>query len=154
MLAADWLHGAGAEAVIIGPIGQGGLVARVLVVDDDRVIQQLLIVNLELEGYEIDTAADGEEAVSKILKTGYDCVLLDVMMPKMDGREVVKRVKADAKAKRTPVILLSARAQDVDVRQGYDLGVAAYGTKPFDPVELLDIVERVIKGERILPPQS
>ena len=126
--------------------------ARVLVVDDDRVIQQLLIVNLELEGYDVDTAADGEEAVTKILKSGYDCVLLDVMMPKMDGREVVKRVKADAKAKSTPVVLLSARAQDVDVRQGYDLGVAAYVTKPFDPVELLDIVERVIKGERVLPP--
>jgi DNA-binding response OmpR family regulator len=127
-------------------------VPRVLVVDDDRVIQQLLIVNLELDGYDVETAGDGEEAVAKILKTGYDCVLLDVMMPKMDGREVLKRVKADAKAKSTPVVFLSARAQDFDVRQGYDLGVAAYVTKPFDPVELLDIVDRVIKGERVLPP--
>ena len=151
MLAAG-VHGAPGKAIIIGANDQGGSVARVLVVDDDRVIQQLLIVNLELEGYDVDTAADGEEAVTKILKSGYDCVLLDVMMPKMDGREVVKRVKADAKAKSTPVVLLSARAQDVDVRQGYDLGVAAYVTKPFDPVELLDIVERVIKGERVLPP--
>jgi CheY-like chemotaxis protein len=124
----------------------------VLVVDDDKVIQQLLVVNLELEGYDVETASDGEEAVGRIMKTRYDCVLLDVMMPKMDGREVCRRVKADPNRKDTPIIFLSARAQDLDVRQGYDLGVSAYVTKPFDPVDLLDVVERVMKGERVLPP--
>lgn len=125
---------------------------HVLVVDDDRVIQQLLVVNLELEGYTVDTASDGEEAVSRILARQYDCVLLDIMMPKADGREVCRRVKADPKRRGTPIIFLSARAQDLDVRQGYDLGVAAYVTKPFDPLELLDVVARVIDGERVLPP--
>ena len=125
---------------------------RVLVVDDDRVIQQLLVVNLELEGYDVETASDGEEALERIMKTGYDVVLLDVMMPKMDGREVCRRVKGNAKRKDTPIIFLSARAQDLDVRQGYELGVSAYVTKPFDPVDLLDVVERVIKGEQVLPP--
>lgn len=125
---------------------------RVLVVDDDRVIQQLLVVNLELEGYQVDTASDGEEAIAKILgHKAYDCVLLDIMMPKADGREVCRRVKAHPKGQDTPIIFLSARAQDLDVRQGYELGVAAYVTKPFDPLDLLDVVARVIKGERVLP---
>ena len=128
--------------------------AKVLVVDDDRVIQQLLVVNLELEGFDVETASDGEEAVKKILGKKYDLVLLDIMMPKLDGREVCRRVKADPKGKDVPIIFLSARAQDLDVRQGYDLGVAAYVTKPFDPVELIDIVTRVLKGERVLPPRS
>ncbi len=125
---------------------------RILVVDDDRVIQQLLVVNLELEGYEVDTASDGEEAVEKATATRYDCVLLDIMMPKFDGREVFRRIKADSKRKDTPVVFLSARAQDMDVRQGFELGVAAYVTKPFDPLDLVDLVERVVNGERITPP--
>jgi CheY-like chemotaxis protein len=127
-------------------------VPRVLIVDDDKVIQQLLVVNLELEGYEVETASDGEEALKSILANRYDVVLLDVMMPKMDGREVCRRVKADPKVKDTPIVFLSARAQDFDVRQGYELGVSAYVTKPFDPVDLLDVVQRVMKGERVLPP--
>jgi CheY-like chemotaxis protein len=127
-------------------------VPRVLVVDDDRVIQQLLVVNLELEGYEVETAADGEEAFDRVMQNGYDVVLLDVMMPKMDGREVCRRIKAEPTRKGTPIIFLSARAQDLDVRQGYELGVSAYVTKPFDPLDLLDVVERVIKGETVLPP--
>ncbi|MCA1832029.1 MAG: response regulator transcription factor [Actinomycetota bacterium] len=128
--------------------------AKVLVVDDDRVIQQLLVVNLELEGFDIETASDGEEAVQKILSNKYDLVLLDIMMPKLDGREVCRRVKADPRGKDVPIIFLSARAQDLDVRQGYDLGVAAYVTKPFDPVDLIDVVSRVLNGERVLPPRS
>jgi DNA-binding response OmpR family regulator len=125
---------------------------RVLIVDDDRVIQQLLVVNLELEGYDVETASDGAEAMEKVDANAYDVVLLDVMMPKIDGREVCRRIKAHPKRKDTPVIFLSARAQDLDVRQGYELGVAAYVTKPFDPVELLDLIGRVLKGERVHPP--
>jgi CheY-like chemotaxis protein len=146
-----------AGGTIIGSRSGGGerpVAQRVLVVDDDRVIQQLLVVNLELEGFAVETASDGEEAVDKILTNDYDVVLLDIMMPKIDGREVCRRVKADPRGQDVPIIFLSARAQDLDVRQGYDLGVSAYVTKPFDPVDLIDIVTRVLKGERILPPRA
>jgi CheY-like chemotaxis protein len=119
---------------------------RVLVVDDDRVIQQLLEVNLELEGYEVvATAADGKEALEKIAELKPDLVILDIMMPKMDGLEVCRRLRADPKLAKIPVILLSARAQDMDIREGLDIGAAAYLTKPFDPVELLEVVGRLSK---------
>ena len=119
---------------------------RVLVVDDDRVIQQLLEVNLELEGYEVvATAADGKEALQKISELKPDLVILDIMMPKMDGLEVCRRLRADPDLAKIPVILLSARAQDMDIREGLEIGASAYLTKPFDPVELLEVVGRLAK---------
>jgi len=119
---------------------------RVLVVDDDRVIQQLLEVNLELEGYEVvATAADGKEALEKIAELKPDLVILDIMMPKMDGLEVCRRLRADPELAGIPVILLSARAQDMDIREGLEIGASAYLTKPFDPVELLEVVGRLAK---------
>jgi DNA-binding response OmpR family regulator len=120
-------------------------------VDDDRVIQQLLEVNLELEGYEVKRAANGEEALKLVREFKPDVMLLDVMMPKLDGREVCRRVKADPKTAHVPVIFLSARAQDMDVNSGLELGASAYITKPFDPVDLLQTVERVLAGETIFP---
>jgi DNA-binding response OmpR family regulator len=132
-----------------------GLAKRVLVVDDDRVIQQLLEVNLELEGYDVVArASDGNEALDKAAELKPDIIILDIMMPKMDGLEVCRRLKADPKLSKIPVILLSARAQDFDVRAGLEIGASAYLTKPFDPVELLDVVGRLLKGERILPADS
>lgn len=110
-------------------------------------------MNLEMEGYAVDTAADGEQALEKIASVKPDCVLLDIMMPKFDGWEVARRAKADPKTAAVPIVFLSARAQDLDVRRGLDLGVAGYMTKPFDPLELMDVVRRVIAGERILPTQ-
>jgi CheY-like chemotaxis protein len=126
-------------------------VAKILVVDDDRVIQQLLVVNLELEGYEVDVASDGEQALERVKAGRPALVLLDIMMPKLDGWEVCRRIKQDPDLKDTPIIFLSARAQEMDVRRGYATGVDAYLTKPFDPVELLDLVERVLRGERVVP---
>lgn len=121
---------------------------RVLVVDDDRVIQQLLEVNLELEGYEVvATAADGKEALEKIAELKPDLVILDIMMPKMDGLEVCRRLRADPDLADIPVILLSARAQDMDIREGLEIGASAYLTKPFDPVELLEVVGRLSRDK-------
>jgi CheY-like chemotaxis protein len=121
---------------------------RVLVVDDDRVIQQLLEVNLELEGYDVvATAADGREALEKIGKLKPDLVILDIMMPKMDGLEVCRRLRADPELADIPVILLSARAQDMDIREGLEIGASAYLTKPFDPVELLEVVGRLSRDK-------
>jgi DNA-binding response OmpR family regulator len=113
--------------------------ARILVVDDDQVIQQLLKVNLELEGYAVEVASDGEEALATFDGFHPDLVLLDIMMPKLDGWEVARRLKA-SEGGPVPIVLLSARAQEADVQKGTDLGVAAYVTKPFDPIQLLDLV--------------
>jgi CheY-like chemotaxis protein len=128
---------------------------RVLVVDDDRVIQQLLEVNLELEGYQVaGTASDGQEAIAMAAELKPDLILLDIMMPKMDGLEVCRHLKADPKLSKIPIVLLSARAQDMDIREGLEIGADAYLTKPFDPVELLDVVGRLLAGERIQPADS
>jgi two-component system, OmpR family, alkaline phosphatase synthesis response regulator PhoP len=121
---------------------------RVLVVDDDRVIQQLLEVNLQLEGYDVvATASDGSEALEKISDLKPDLVILDIMMPKMDGLEVCRRLRQDPETAKIPVILLSARAQDLDIREGLDIGASAYLTKPFDPVELLEVVGRLLPSD-------
>ena len=117
--------------------------ARILVVDDDQVIQQLLKVNLELEGYAVEVASDGEEALVMFDRFRPDLVLLDIMMPKLDGWEVARRL-AGITGGPVPIVLLSARAQESDVQRGNDLGVAAYVTKPFDPIQLLHLVAGII----------
>jgi DNA-binding response OmpR family regulator len=117
--------------------------ARILVVDDDQVIQQLLKVNLELEGYAVEVASDGEEALVMFDRFRPDLVLLDIMMPKLDGWEVARRLAGTAGGP-VPIVLLSARAQESDVQKGNDLGVAAYVTKPFDPIQLLHLVAGII----------
>jgi len=124
---------------------------RVLIVDDDKVIQQLIEVNLELEGYETARASDGEEALDQVRVFKPEVIILDVMMPKMDGREVCKRIKADPTTRAIPIVFLSARAQEMDVQSGLELGASAYMTKPFDPVDLLDVIERVLAGETVVP---
>lgn len=132
---------------------EGSGLARILVVDDDKVIQQLVEVNLELEGYDVAKASDGEEALRVVKEFKPDLVVLDVMMPRMDGREVCRRIKADPASAHIPVIFLSARAQDMDVQSGLDLGASAYVTKPFDPVDLLDTVQQILTGQQVPPPR-
>jgi len=126
------------------PLARNGRRCRVLAVDDDRVIRQLVEVNLELEDYEVDSAADGAEALEKVKAFNPDLLVLDIMMPKLDGREVCRRLKGDPKTKDIKIIFLSARAQEVDVESGMELGADAYVTKPFDPAELIDVVRGLL----------
>lgn len=119
--------------------------AKILVADDDPVIIKLLQVNLEMEGYEVITAADGQEAVAKARESRPDLVILDIMMPRMDGWSARQALVAIG-MEDVPVIFLSARAQQADLRKGYEAGVAEYVTKPFDPVTLLEIVGKVVSG--------
>jgi DNA-binding response OmpR family regulator len=116
----------------------------ILVVDDDPVIQKLLSVNFEMEGYRVVTAGDGEEGLQKVANDRPDIILLDVMMPRMDGVEVVRRLKGDEATAAIPVILLSAKAQANDISGGLDAGADDYITKPFDPLELLDKVAALL----------
>jgi DNA-binding response OmpR family regulator len=117
--------------------------ARVLVADDDPIILRLLEVNLGLEGFAVETAGRGEEALTRARELGPDVIILDVMMPGMTGYDVAARLKEDPATAAIPVIFLSARTQEEDRARGRELGVAAYITKPFDPGELVDIVRRV-----------
>jgi len=116
----------------------------ILVVDDDPVIQKLLIVNFEMEGYRVMTASDGIEGLALVASDRPDLVLVDVMMPRMDGLEVVRQLRADAGTATIPVILLSAKAQSIDISAGIDAGADDYVTKPFDPLELLDKVAGLV----------
>ncbi|MEX1162190.1 MAG: response regulator [Nitriliruptor sp.] len=118
---------------------------RVLAVDDDPIILRLLQLNLELEGHEVITAADGEAGLAAVRDERPQVVLLDVMMPRMDGFEVCAAVRADddPDVAATPIVILSAKAQEADVNAGLGAGADAYVTKPFDPLELIDLVVRL-----------
>jgi len=122
--------------------------ATVLVVDDDPVIQGLLRVNFEMEGYEVIVAGDGLEGLERARSEQPDVVILDIMMPRMDGLEVARTLKADPATATIPILLLSAKAQEVEVRAGGATGADAYVTKPFDPLELLKRVEALISARR------
>ncbi|HEX2949659.1 MAG TPA: response regulator [Armatimonadota bacterium] len=116
---------------------------KILAVDDERHIVRLIQVNLERAGYEVVTAYDGREALKKIEEEQPDMVVLDVMMPYMDGLETLKQIRSNPAHRNLPVIMLTAKAQDQDVFRGYSQGVDIYLTKPFNPMELLTFVKRI-----------
>ncbi|HVM33742.1 MAG TPA: response regulator [Actinomycetota bacterium] len=116
---------------------------RILVCDDDPLILRLLQVNLELDGYEVLSARHGAEAVELAAAERPDLVILDIMMPKMNGYEACDALKERDETKDIPVVFLSAKAQQSDVERGKACGVSDYVTKPFDPEELLDVIQRL-----------
>jgi CheY-like chemotaxis protein len=119
---------------------------RVLVVDDDEVIRQLITLNLELEGFEVHEASDGADALRKVVEIDPAVITLDVMMPNLDGWDAAARLRSDPATAHVKVVLLSARAQEADVRRGTRLGVDAYLTKPFDPDDLVELVRRLAES--------
>jgi DNA-binding response OmpR family regulator len=125
---------------------------RVLVVDDEAPIRLLCRVNLEAEGMEVLEAADGVSGFETARSERPDVVLLDVMMPGLDGWQVAERLIDDDVTKHIPLIFLTARAELRDRARGLELGGVDYITKPFNPVELAsvvtDMLERVQRGER------
>lgn len=116
---------------------------RILVCDDDPLILRLLEVNLELEGYDVLSAHHGAEAVEIAVAERPDLVILDIMMPKMNGYEACEALKGRDETRDIPVVFLSAKAQLSDVERGKECGVSEYLTKPFDPTDLLDVIERL-----------
>lgn len=119
---------------------------KVLVCDDERHIVRLIQVNLERNGYQVVTAFDGKEGLEKVKSEKPQLVVLDVMMPYMDGFEVLKNLRRDAETESLPVIMLTAKAQDKDVFEGYHYGADMYLTKPFNPMELVTFVKRILGG--------
>ena len=120
----------------------------VLVVDDDPVILRLLQVNFELEGIDVVTAVDGEEGLKMAQSDRPDLVISDIMMPKVNGLELLAALRSSPDTASLPVILLSAKAQVADVQRGLELGADDYVTKPFDPLELIDRIYKVLAKSR------
>ncbi len=113
---------------------------KILVVDDEPTIVRLMEFILARQGHEMLIAVNGEEALQKIRAHQPDLVLLDIMMPRIDGYEVAQQLRADPKTAALPVIMLSAKAQEEDIRRGEEVGVDAYVTKPFSPEHLVQVV--------------
>jgi two-component system, OmpR family, alkaline phosphatase synthesis response regulator PhoP len=121
---------------------------RVVIVEDEPHIVLSLEFLLERAGYETATATDGAQGLALVRRLRPDVVLLDVMMPELNGYDVCRAIKADPALAGIPVIMLSAKGQEVEVLRGLELGAAAYVTKPFGNTEILDAVRRV------LPPRA
>ena len=114
---------------------------KILVVDDEAKIRSLIRKYAEYEGYSVDEAADGMEAVAKAKAEDYDIIILDIMMPELDGFSACREIR---KEKQTPVLMLSARGEEYDKIHGFELGIDDYLVKPFSPRELMLRVNAII----------
>ncbi len=116
----------------------------VLIADDDEDILSLVAFRLERSGYEVVTAADGEEAFAVALERQPNLAILDVMMPKLDGYELTKKLREEEATRSIPVVLLTARVQEADVARGFEAGADDYIKKPFSPQELRARVQAIL----------
>ncbi len=118
---------------------------RILVVDDEEDILELVRFHLAREGYQLTLAATGEEALKKAKLDTFDLIVLDLMLPGLDGLEVAKALKADARTRGVPVVMLTAKGEDADVVTGLEIGADDYITKPFSPRVLMARVKAVLR---------
>ena len=116
---------------------------RVLVVDDDEVIRRLIAVNLQLEGFYVSTAVDGQDCLDRVMEIAPDVITLDVMMPRLDGWETAVQLRGSPQTAHIKVVLITARAQEDDKTRGSSVGADAYLTKPFDPNEMIRVVREL-----------
>ena len=117
---------------------------RILVVDDEKDLVEGLSLRLDAMGYEVISAYDGQEALSKAQNESPDLIILDLMLPKMDGYHVARLLKFDESYKDIPIIMLTARGQSQDRQQGFNCGANAYMVKPFDSKELIAEIEKLL----------
>jgi DNA-binding response OmpR family regulator len=118
--------------------------ASVLICDDDELLLDLLEYKLNARGYRVTRALDGEEAMAKLGENRPDILVLDAMMPRLDGFEVLRRIKEDESLTRLPVLMLTARKQERDIVSALELGASDYLVKPFNPDELLARLGRIL----------
>jgi DNA-binding response OmpR family regulator len=121
------------------------LVFKILLIEDEKNIQELVKYNLEQEGWKVSAAGNGVDGVAKARKESPDLILLDLMLPKMDGLEVCKVLKRDAKTNTTPIIMLTAKGEEVDKIIGLELGADDYMAKPFSPRELVARIKAIMR---------
>ncbi len=117
---------------------------KILVVDDEVNITQILEFSFGCEGFDVITAQNGEEAVEKARREQPDLVILDIMMPKIDGYEACRILKANPLTKNIPVVLLTAKGRDIDKRLGMEVGATDYIVKPFSPAKLIERIHRLL----------
>jgi DNA-binding response OmpR family regulator len=120
--------------------------ARVLVVDDEADLIRILQFGLQAIGYQVETASDGQEALKKARETKPDIILLDLMLPKLDGYKVCRLLKFDERYKNIPIIILSARTQEGDQLLAMEMGANRFITKPYDFSEVLSHIEALLKS--------
>jgi len=118
---------------------------QILIIEDDKHISRLVKYNLEKAGYDCTVADDGEEALGILAKERPDLIILDIMLPKMDGFELCRAIKQDVKLKNIPIIMLTAKGEEVDRIVGLELGADDYVVKPFSPRELILRIKAILK---------
>ena len=116
---------------------------RILVVDDEKHIARLIVVNLQRAGYVVEAASNGLECLERVQAEPPDLIILYWMMPELDGYATLQKLKGDPQTADLPVIMLTAKTDDVSVYEGWRSGADCYLTKPFNPIELLGFVERI-----------
>ena len=122
---------------------------RILVVDDEEDILELIRFNLVKEGYQVTGALTGEEALRKARSETFDLIVLDLMLPGIDGLEVTKRLKAHEKARQIPIMMLTAKGEEADIVTGLELGADDYVTKPFSPRVLIARVRAALRRKAV-----
>ena len=118
----------------------------ILLVDDDEHILRSLEIYLKMEEFRVITASGGREAIDILNETRPDLIVLDIMMPEIDGFQVLEHIKGRPETRTVPVIMLTAKSQDVDVLKGYQEGIASYMTKPFNLNELVDNINLIFES--------
>jgi len=121
---------------------------HILIIEDEKDMADVIRQLLEREGYHTDIAYDGEEGLEKIRLIRPDLVLLDVMLPKLDGRDLLKAVKQDKELKKTPILMVSARSEQWDRELALELGAEEYVEKPLDSVKLLRKISNIFAKKR------
>ncbi len=124
---------------------------KILVVDDEEHIREVIKEYAEFEGHEVSEACDGMQAVEMVKSNDYDIIIMDVMMPKLDGYSACKEIR---KIKNTPVMMLSARGEEYDKLFGFELGVDDYVVKPFSPKEVMARINAIVKRNSAAAPES
>ena len=122
--------------------------AKILVVDDEVYILHILDFILGAENYDVVTATNGEQALQKVREEKPDLVILDIMMPRLDGYETCRMIRSDPATKNIPVILLTAKGREVDQKLGREVGANDYMTKPFSPSKLIERVQAILGVRR------
>ncbi len=118
---------------------------KILVVDDEKDILELIDYNLTKNGYRVKTASSGEEALELVKENDYDLIILDLMLPGVDGFDITKIIKADKQKAAIPIVMVTAKADEADKVAGLEIGADHYVTKPFSPRELLAIVKATLR---------
>ena len=122
---------------------------RILIVEDEESLLKLETILLTVKGYEVSGASTGKDALDKISGETYDLVLLDIMLPDIDGYEICRRIKEHPRHADTPVVMLTARKSTEDQELGATSGADAYLTKPFKSAMIIEVIEKLLSGSRV-----